>query len=60
VGYETFTIERDGDGTAVLWIDRPDKLNAMDPAFFAELPAALAELDADPEVEVCVLTGLTL
>ena len=57
MGYETFTIERDGDGTAVLWIDRPDKLNAMDPAFFAELPAALAELDADPEVEVCVLTG---
>ena len=57
MSYESFTIERDGDGTAVLWIDRPDKLNAMDPAFFAELPAALAELDADPEVEVCVLTG---
>jgi len=57
VSYESFTIERDGDGTAVLWIDRPDKLNAMDPTFFAELPEALAELDADPDVDVCVLTG---
>ena len=52
-----FSVERDGDGTVLLWIERPDKLNAMGPAFFAELPAVLAELDADRTVEVCVLTG---
>jgi enoyl-CoA hydratase/carnithine racemase len=55
--YETLTVERDGDGTAILWLDRPEKLNAMSPAFFGELPAALGELAADRALEVCVLTG---
>jgi enoyl-CoA hydratase len=57
MAYETVTIERDGDGTALLWMDRPEKLNAMGPVFFTELPAVLAELDSDPSVDVCVLTG---
>src|SRR4051794_5409211 len=38
-------------------MDRPEKLNAMNPAFFRELPAVLAELDADEGVDACVLTG---
>lgn len=45
------------DGVAVLTMDRPDKLNAMGPAFFRELPVRLAELDADPAVRAVVLTG---
>jgi enoyl-CoA hydratase/carnithine racemase len=36
---------------------RPEKLNAMDPAFFRELPQVLETLDADPGVRVCVVTG---
>jgi len=55
--YEVFTVERDGDGTAIVWLDRPEKLNAMGPTFFAELPLVLSELDADPEIEVCILSG---
>lgn len=57
MGFQTLTVERDGDGTAFVWLDRPDKLNAMSPAFFAELPLALGELAADANVDVCVLTG---
>ena len=51
-----FDVQRHGDGTATVTIDRADKLNAMDVAFFKALPRVL-ELDADPEVRACVLTG---
>jgi enoyl-CoA hydratase/carnithine racemase len=54
---ETLRIDRRGDGTALVTIDRPEKLNAMDHAFFRELPALLAECDGDPDVAVVVLTG---
>lgn len=54
---ETLRIDRRGDGTAVLTMDRPDKLNAMSQAFFSELPQAMRAVDEDPEVRVCVLTG---
>lgn len=37
-------------------IDRPDKLNAMNHAWFREMVALLAE-DADPDVKAVVLTG---
>jgi enoyl-CoA hydratase/carnithine racemase len=54
---ETLLIERRGDGTALVTIDRADKLNAMNHAFFRELPALMDELDDDPDVAVIVLTG---
>jgi enoyl-CoA hydratase/carnithine racemase len=54
---ETLRIERRGDGTALLIIDRDEKLGAMNHAFFAELPEAMRILDEDPDVRVCVLTG---
>jgi enoyl-CoA hydratase len=54
---ETLVVQRRGDGTALVTIDRPDKLNAMDHRFFRELPALMSELDEDPDVAVIVLTG---
>jgi enoyl-CoA hydratase/carnithine racemase len=54
---ETLRVQRRGDGTALVTIARPEKLNAMNHAFFRELPALLAELDEDPDVRVAVLTG---
>ncbi len=54
--YETIRIERQGP-VAVLWMNRPEKKNAMSPTFFRELPCVLDELDADPEVRALVLTG---
>jgi enoyl-CoA hydratase len=57
LGMETFEIVRRGDGTALVTIDRPEKLNAMNHAFFRELPEVMRALDDDPEVRACVLTG---
>jgi enoyl-CoA hydratase len=48
--------ERDG-AVAWLWLDRPDKLNALHRPLWAEIPQAVAALDADPEVRVLVLAG---
>lgn len=42
---------------ATLILDRPDKLNALDPAHLMELRAQLSRASADPEVRVLVLTG---
>ena len=46
--FDNLTIERDG-GVAVLWLDRPEKLNALHRALWDSIPAAVAHLDADPE-----------
>jgi enoyl-CoA hydratase/carnithine racemase len=54
---ETFEIARRGDGTALVTINRPDKLNAMNHAFFRELPEVMRELDEDDDVRVLVLIG---
>ena len=53
---EVLTLERDGH-VATLWLDRPDQRNAMGPAFWADLPVAMAELDGDPEVRAVVLAA---
>lgn len=56
---ETFanlTIERDG-GVATLFLDRPEKLNALHRPLWHSIPAAVAVLDADPDVRVIVLAG---
>jgi enoyl-CoA hydratase len=57
VDVETVVIERRGDGTAVLTMNRPEKANAMSHTFFRELPEAMRILDEDPDVRACVLTG---
>jgi len=49
-------IERDGP-IAVLTINRPKQLNAMDKATLRELAAAAVQLDADPGVSVVIVTG---
>jgi len=54
--YRTIRVERDG-ATAVLTIDRPDVLNALNATVIGELSAALAALEADPDVRAIVLTG---
>jgi enoyl-CoA hydratase len=49
-------IERRGR-VALLTINRPDKLNALDVATRNDIPAAFAELEDDEEVRVVVITG---
>jgi len=53
---ENLTIERAG-AVATLWLDRPEKLNALHRPLWGAIPAAVAALDADPEVRVIVLGG---
>ncbi len=42
---------------ATLSLNRPEKLNALTVAMYADLAQALQELDADPKIRVVVLTG---
>lgn len=45
------------EGVALVTMDRPGKLNAMDPAFFAELTALGARLGEGDGIRAAVLTG---
>jgi len=56
MSYEFFEIEKQ-DHTATLWMNRPEKRNAMGPAFWNELPAVMAELEADAAVRAVVIAG---
>jgi methylglutaconyl-CoA hydratase len=56
VNYQNLEIETAG-GVATVWMNRPDRHNAFDEALIAELTAAFAALDVDPEVRVVVLAG---
>ncbi len=44
-------------GVADVRLARPDKLNALDPAMFAGLIAAIARLDTEPGLRAVVLSG---
>src|SRR5687767_13191702 len=54
--YETITVEKRG-AVAILIINRPDKLNALNRKVHEEGAAALDELKADASIRVIVLTG---
>lgn len=45
------------DHVATIWLDRPDKLNAMGPEFWADLPAIVEALGADDSVRVIVIAA---
>lgn len=45
------------DGVADVKLNRPDKLNALDAAMFQAIADAAAEVRANPEVRVVVLSG---
>jgi enoyl-CoA hydratase len=54
--FENLSIERTG-AVATLWLDRPEKLNALHRGLWQSIPDAVASLDADAEVRVIVLAG---
>jgi enoyl-CoA hydratase len=53
---EVLSLETDGH-VATLWLDRPEKRNAMGPAFWSDLPLAMAAIGSDPEVRVVVIAA---
>lgn len=55
--YETVTTSVDPDGIAVLTLNRPEALNAMNVPMIRDFSAALWDLDGREDVRVIVLTG---
>ena len=54
---ETVLVDKKGDGTTLVTLNRPEALNALCYALFEDLNCALTTLDKDPEVKAIVLTG---
>ncbi|MBT8212243.1 MAG: crotonase/enoyl-CoA hydratase family protein [Acidimicrobiia bacterium] len=50
------TVERDGH-VAVVWLDRPEKRNAMGTEMWVDLPVIMDALDGDPEVRAIVIAA---
>lgn len=42
---------------ATLWLDRPEKRNAMGPAFWSDLPRAMEAIASDPGIRVVVVAA---
>lgn len=55
--YEYILTSRPDPSVALITLNRPKALNALSSPLFAELNAALAEVDADDAVGAVVLTG---
>lgn len=54
---DRLVFERTSDHTALLRFNRPDRLNALDPAALTALHAQLCEINADPGIRAVVVTG---
>jgi len=54
---EDLVLRSDSNGVATLTLNRPDKLNALNPAVFVELRAHVDALADDDSVKCVVLTG---
>ena len=45
------------DHVATLWLDRPEKRNALGPTFWADLPVAMAAIGATSEIRALVIAA---
>jgi enoyl-CoA hydratase/carnithine racemase len=50
-------LEKSGDGIAVLTLNRPQALNAIDRAMVRQLRGAIRTVEDDPEIGVLLITG---
>jgi enoyl-CoA hydratase len=53
---EVLAIEAN-EHVATLWLDRPEKRNALGPAFWSDLPRAMAAIGSDPEMRAVVIAA---
>ena len=53
----TLRVEQHENGVAVVTLDRPERLNALNGPLLDALRAEVARMDADPEVRAFLLTG---
>lgn len=56
MAYENLIIEKENN-CAIIYINRPKALNAINLDVLKEMERAVDELDADPEVKVVIITG---
>lgn len=56
MGYQTIILEKK-DNISTLTLNRPDKLNALNPQMMTELVDAFHSIDKDDETQVLVITG---
>ena len=56
MSYENITIEKD-QKTAIITIDRPKSLNALNGQTISELSQALDEISQDSQIRVAIITG---
>ena len=54
--YETIQIEKQ-DGVAILTLNRPERLNAVNGAMLSELSTVFLDVQSDPDVRAAVITG---
>ena len=54
--YEDIILEKEG-GVAILTLNRPDKLNALNARIMAELASAVTEVDEDDDMKALIITG---
>jgi enoyl-CoA hydratase len=53
----TIQLEREADGIALVTVNRPDKLNALNAETVSRLDAVLREVAADDHIRAVILTG---
>jgi len=56
MGYEHIEVEQDGH-VATLWLNRPEKLNALSEDMWVDIPMAVADLNEDDTVRVIIIAG---
>lgn len=56
MSYETIIFEKK-NGWALITLNRPDKLNALNKQMFDDLANAFIKVEMDPDIKVLVLTG---
>jgi enoyl-CoA hydratase len=56
-GNRSIRLDREDDGIALVTVNRPDKLNALNADIIATLDAVLREVHADDSVRAIILTG---
>ena len=53
---DVITIEKTG-AVGTIWLDRPDKYNALSEPFWLAIPEALKSLEADPDIRSIIVAG---
>jgi enoyl-CoA hydratase len=55
--YSSILFETDGNGIAVLTVNRPDKMNALNRAVLGEISEAVAQCEHDATIRALIVTG---